>query len=369
MSARPLRLTRRATGAVLLAATLFVAGLGMSTSVVNAAPTQEDVNRIADELERLEAELYQVGADYDETMAEYESLSKDLQDKIDELTLKESELNAMRGELRQSALKAFMNGGRNDGLASLLTDTGGLTQSVQREYLTGIAMNAGSNQADELDALVLDVTNQRLDLERQQDYAQGVAKQLKQRQSTLDELTAEFRAKKEQAERELGEALAAEQARRTEESNSQYTGSLPAWDGDRSGCKPLEPASPRAAAAIARGCTQLGVPYDKVCRFCEGRGFDCSGFTMYAWGTWIGNDSRSQFASNPQLFSVSAGNVTSEMISKLQPGDLIFYYSPRIGHVGMYLGKGMWIHSPQTGSYVNVSAVTWRNVSGAARPG
>ena len=196
MSARPLRLTRRATGAVLVAATLFVAGLGMSTSVVNAAPTQEDVNRIADELERLESELYQVGADYDETMAEYESLSKDLQDKIDELTLKESELNVMRGELRQSALKAFMNGGRNDGLASLLTDTGGLTQSVQREYLTGIAMNAGSNQADELDALVLDVTNQRLDLERQQDYAQGVAKQLKQRQSTLDELTAEFRANK-----------------------------------------------------------------------------------------------------------------------------------------------------------------------------
>ena len=117
MSARPLRLTRRATGAVLVAATLFVAGLGMSTSVVNAAPTQEDVNRIADELERLESELYQVGADYDETMAEYESLSTDLQDKIDELTLKESELNVMRGELRQSALKAFMNGGRNDGLA------------------------------------------------------------------------------------------------------------------------------------------------------------------------------------------------------------------------------------------------------------
>ena len=60
-------------------------------------------------------------------------------------------------------------------------------------------------------------------------------------------------------------------------------------------------------------------------------GFDCSGLTSWAWaqaGVYIPHSSASQYSSLPH---VALGSV--------QPGDLIFYYSP-ISHVALYIGGG-----------------------------
>jgi cell wall-associated NlpC family hydrolase len=53
---------------------------------------------------------------------------------------------------------------------------------------------------------------------------------------------------------------------------------------------------------------------------------------------------------------------------QLQPGDLVFFYSP-IHHVGLYVGGGMMIHAPHTGAYVERIPVYWEYFTGAARPG
>jgi cell wall-associated NlpC family hydrolase len=52
----------------------------------------------------------------------------------------------------------------------------------------------------------------------------------------------------------------------------------------------------------------------------------------------------------------------------LQPGDLVFFYSP-IHHVGLYVGGGMMIDAPHTGTVVQRRAIYWENYVGAARPG
>ena len=39
--------------------------------------------------------------------------------------------------------------------------------------------------------------------------------------------------------------------------------------------------------------------------------------------------------------------------SQLQPGDLIFFYSP-IGHVTIYAGDGMMVSAPETGEDVSL---------------
>jgi cell wall-associated NlpC family hydrolase len=46
----------------------------------------------------------------------------------------------------------------------------------------------------------------------------------------------------------------------------------------------------------------------------------------------------------------------------------VFFYSP-ISHVGIYVGGGSMIHSPQTGSVVSVVPIYWDSFVGAARPG
>lgn len=91
-------------------------------------------------------------------------------------------------------------------------------------------------------------------------------------------------------------------------------------------------------------------------------GFDCSGFTQYVYSNFGGNlphNSGSQY---------SYGTAVSK--SELQPGDLVFFSSSsRISHVGIYVGGGKFIHSPQAGESVKISSFSGSTLkySGAVR--
>jgi cell wall-associated NlpC family hydrolase len=41
---------------------------------------------------------------------------------------------------------------------------------------------------------------------------------------------------------------------------------------------------------------------------------------------------------------------------QLQPGDLIFFYSP-VSHVGIYIGNGQMVHAPTPGDVVKVADI------------
>jgi cell wall-associated NlpC family hydrolase len=43
-------------------------------------------------------------------------------------------------------------------------------------------------------------------------------------------------------------------------------------------------------------------------------------------------------------------------MSDLQPGDLVFFYG--LGHVGIYVGGGNFIHAPHTGDVVKISSLS-----------
>jgi cell wall-associated NlpC family hydrolase len=85
-------------------------------------------------------------------------------------------------------------------------------------------------------------------------------------------------------------------------------------------------------------------------------GFDCSGFTSYAWraaGKNLPHSSRAQYSATQRISA-----------SQLQPGDLVFYGSP-IHHVAIYIGGGQVMHSPHTGDVVRTGPL--RNPSGYGR--
>ncbi|HEV3012747.1 MAG TPA: NlpC/P60 family protein, partial [Actinomycetota bacterium] len=111
-----------------------------------------------------------------------------------------------------------------------------------------------------------------------------------------------------------------------------------------------------AAAAVAYARAQVGKPY---CYGGSGPGcFDCSGLTMMAWrqaGVSLPHSSAAQYNVGRRI---SAG--------ELQPGDLIFYYSP-ISHVSIYIGGGQRISATHTGDYVRVQSLG-SSIVGYARP-
>ncbi|WP_313960518.1 NlpC/P60 family protein [Nocardioides sp. zg-1228] len=118
------------------------------------------------------------------------------------------------------------------------------------------------------------------------------------------------------------------------------------------------PASGRAAAAVQYAMAQVGDAY--VYGAMGENAFDCSGLTMRAWaqaGVSLPHSSSAQFGSGPRIAA-----------SDLQPGDLVFYYSP-ISHVGMYIGNGMIVHAANPGTGVVVSGLHSMPYVGAVRPG
>jgi cell wall-associated NlpC family hydrolase len=77
-------------------------------------------------------------------------------------------------------------------------------------------------------------------------------------------------------------------------------------------------------------------------------GFDCSGLVVYAFGQMGISLPHSTYA----LWNV--GSPVSR--DQLQPGDLVFFSG--LGHMGIYIGGGQFIHSPHTGDVVKISTMS-----------
>jgi cell wall-associated NlpC family hydrolase len=106
--------------------------------------------------------------------------------------------------------------------------------------------------------------------------------------------------------------------------------------------------APSAAAqkAVDTALAQVGDPY--VWGAGGPDAFDCSGLTQYAYsaaGVSLPHSSSSQSR---------MGMAVSR--SELQPGDLLFFYSP-VSHVGMYIGNGQMVHASTSGQPVKVASI------------
>ncbi len=95
----------------------------------------------------------------------------------------------------------------------------------------------------------------------------------------------------------------------------------------------------RALAATAKG--QLGRPY-KYGGKSPREGFDCSGL---AWWTH-----KRHGISIPRTSAKQAKKGAKVPTRKMAAGDLVFFTTYRRGpsHVGIYTGRGTFIHSPKT---------------------
>ncbi|BBG05592.1 MULTISPECIES: C40 family peptidase [Pseudonocardia] len=96
-------------------------------------------------------------------------------------------------------------------------------------------------------------------------------------------------------------------------------------------------------AALSTAMAQVGKPYRWGAT--GPSAFDCSGLVSYAFSA-AGKDV-------PRTSRAQASAGTSVSRSDLQPGDLVFFYSP-VSHVGIYIGGGQIVHASTSGKPVKV---------------
>jgi cell wall-associated NlpC family hydrolase len=108
---------------------------------------------------------------------------------------------------------------------------------------------------------------------------------------------------------------------------------------------PNAPA-PRYGNVVGVALQYLGVPYVWG-GASPSTGFDCSGFVMYVYAQ-IG-------VSLPHNAAAQYGYGTPISRDQLAPGDLVFFDG--LGHVGIYIGGGQFVHAPHTGDVVKISSL------------
>jgi peptidoglycan DL-endopeptidase CwlO len=172
-------------------------------------------------------------------------------------------------------------------------------------------------------------------------------------QSEIREIQAREAARQAELERQARARLAATSApAASSASAAQVEVAAP------SGSAPAPAPSHGGVVGIAM--QYLGVPY--VWGGASPSGFDCSGFTMYVYAQ-VG-------VSLPHNAAAQYGYGSPVSRSELAPGDLVFFNG--LGHEGLYIGGGQFIHAPHTGDVVKISNLSdsWyaSTYVGARRP-
>src|SRR3954470_5471643 len=101
-----------------------------------------------------------------------------------------------------------------------------------------------------------------------------------------------------------------------------------------------------AQVAVNTALAQQGDPY--VWAGAGPNSFDCSGLTQFAY--------RAAGIALPHSSSMQSRMGTPVARANLQPGDLVFFYSP-VSHVGIYIGNGLMVHAPTRGSVVKIVSI------------
>ena len=102
----------------------------------------------------------------------------------------------------------------------------------------------------------------------------------------------------------------------------------------------------RYSHVVSIALQYLGVPY--VWGGASPAGFDCSGFIQYVFaqvGVQLPHHAASQYSYGVPV-----------PYGEMQPGDLVFFDG--LGHAGIYIGGGQFIHSPHTGDVVKISSIS-----------
>jgi peptidoglycan DL-endopeptidase CwlO len=333
------RWPRRAARSVLLAAILLPLTVLSAGSNTTAQATPASSARLEDQLDQLNREADQLVEQYNQSNEALKRIRRSLKGLRAQASGAQADVRKLQAVLGARASAAYVQGA-GSAVAAVLGSDDPAAAIARVQVLELLAANDG----DLMDQL--GVAGKALG-ERQR----GLVAAEKAQAAEVDRLAA----KKAQVERAadktralLARMRAADRASVPSRPSAPPVAPPPSGGGGGGGGG--------AAAVVAYARAQVGKPY---CYGGSGPGcFDCSGLTMMAWrqaGVSLPHSSAAQYNVGRRISA-----------SELQPGDLIFYYSP-ISHVSVYIGNGQRISATHTGDYVRVQSLG-SSIVGYARP-
>lgn len=330
------------------------------------------VPAFADRIEDKRAEAQRV-------LADIQALDAELGKTIEAYNAATIELDAIKADLRANRRQVRVARGNlglaQDRLANRLRDlyVGGESSTALEVFLGSTSFDDLIDRLDTIDRVSEEDTQVLREVKRFRTEVTVRRDRLTQARASQEQVVAARAAAKREIEAGLAEReellssirgeierLKEEEARRQEllarqaalRLNSQEAAEQQAIDTAVIGAGAETPeaavAPPsRYGGVVAIAMQYLGIPY-LWGGASPATGFDCSGFLMYVYAQ-VG-------VSLPHNAAMQYGYGVPVSKDQLQPGDLVFFNG--LGHNGMYIGGGQFIHSPHTGDVVKISSLS-----------
>ena len=299
------------------AAAAVAAGLVLPATPAEAKPTPS-LSAAKQQLARLNDQVDQLANQYNKSRENWKAAQSRLKALNSSVTTERRTFDQLHVRVAQLAAAAYKQGGDGGSIPEFVSAKDPEAVLDQMTAFTKVS----SNRAAELTQFL--ASAQRL--ERQQALAQQAAEQLKEQKDKADK------------QRAAANAAIRKQLRLIDRLGSNIDPG-----SSKANCSIL--ATGKAETVLRYACAQLGKPY--VFGGAGPNSFDCSGLTMMAY---------KQVGINLSHYVPNQASV-SRRVSRadLQVGDLVFFHD--MGHEGLYLGNGKFIHAPHTGDVVKVSSL------------
>ncbi|MGH2679913.1 MAG: NlpC/P60 family protein [Actinomycetota bacterium] len=354
----------RLSGAVVFAFSVVLSSLSLTSL---AAPSAEEVEAAEQKLAGLQHDFEVLAEQYNDAKYRLALIERKLAEARGQRENAERRAQAAEERLADRAVQAYVGtGSQVDGL--LGAETIG-EFSDRLEFMGAVAegdaeiARTASNARQEAEWAAERFADTMTERQRQ---VAAIENQLSRLDSMIEEQATLYQELNQDRQEYLdfveAQRAALEQARR-EAAQGDVQDEAPADTTSGSGGGYVPPVNASAAqVAVGAALSVQGTHY--VWGSADPSvGFDCSGLTSWAWaqaGVSIPHSSAAQYSSLPHV-----------PLGSVQPGDLIFYYSP-ISHVALYIGGGQIVHArhPGPGGQVQVQSMYgYDSPVGAARPG
>jgi peptidoglycan DL-endopeptidase CwlO len=351
-----------------LVAVLLTAGPALGAPSIGAK--QAEAQRIMAELQEIDGQLGQAIEAYNLATTRLDALQADLRANTRRLGIAKSNLKVAQSRLSDRVVSLY-KGGDVDSTLEVVLGAESLQDLITRLDTAGRVSSHDSRVMAQVRSFRVYVAKTQRRLKRAEKAQRALVAQRESQRRYIENRLAERRSLLSSVKNEIAQLQAQErareaalarqiQARLATQQEQQAVAVLSVGDevtaaADDDGTAVSDPASSPEIAAppsspyggvVGVAMQYLGVPY--VWGGASPSGFDCSGFTMYVYAK-VG-------VSLPHNAAMQFGVGVPVSRDQLQPGDLVFFNG--LGHMGMYIGGGNFIHAPHTGDVVKVSALS-----------
>ena len=353
--ARGSRLRKRQSPAFLTVLAAILIGVGSASADPSVDGKRAQAQRVLEEVRALDSQLGKAAEAYNLANIQLDRIKAEQTANARHLVIATSSLRNAESHLSQRLIALYVNGQESTALEILL-GSDSIDDIMDRLDTAERVSQLDVQVLTEVRAFKAEVKTRKLRLERarteqakvvaeRESRRRGIEGQLAERQRLLASVKDEI-AKLDAAERRRDALLAAQaRARLAAGSDAGGSSASPFSSGFEDDFIPVDLPPARYGGAVGIAMQYLGIQY--VWGGASPSGFDCSGFIMYVYSQ-LG-------VSLPHNAAMQFGYGTPVPRSALEPGDLVFFDG--LGHNGMYIGGGQFIHSPHTGDVVKVSSL------------